>query len=69
MGSITGSVIAAVLLALLTTFLQAFTEIRMILYAALLVIIMIFRPKGIMGTKEITDLFSIKMWKKDGRIQ
>lgn len=69
MGSITGSVIAAVVLALLTTFLQAFTEIRMILYAALLVIIMIFRPKGIMGTKEITDLFSLKMWKKDERIQ
>ncbi len=69
MGSVTGSVIAAVLLALLTTFLQAFTEIRMILYAALLVIIMIFRPQGIMGTKEITDLFSFKSWKKDERIQ
>lgn len=31
MGSVTGSVIAAVLLALITTFLQAFTEVRMIL--------------------------------------
>ena len=69
MGSVTGSVIAAILLALLTTFLQAFTEIRMILYAALLVIIMIFRPQGIMGTKEITDLFSHRPWKKDERIQ
>ncbi|HPO04063.1 MAG TPA: branched-chain amino acid ABC transporter permease [Bacillota bacterium] len=69
MGSITGSVIAAVLLALLTTFLQSFTEIRMILYAALLVIIMIFRPKGIMGTKEITDMFTFTFGKKDKRIQ
>ncbi|GAB1476055.1 branched-chain amino acid ABC transporter permease [Bacillota bacterium] len=69
MGSITGSVIAAILLALLTTFLQAFTEIRMILYAALLVIIMIFRPKGIMGTREITDMFNFKFGKREDRIQ
>lgn len=67
MGSLTGSVIAAVLLALLTTFLQAFTEIRMIIYAAMLVIIMIFRPKGIMGTSEITDLFRFR--KREERIQ
>lgn len=69
MGSVTGSVIAAVLLAIITTFLQAFTEVRMILYAALLVIIMIFRPKGIMGTKEITDMFRFRIGKKEERLQ
>ncbi len=67
MGSLTGSIIAAVVLALLTTFLQSFTAIRMILYAALLVLIMIFRPQGIMGTKEIGDLLQFR--KKDGRIE
>ncbi|MBR0600252.1 branched-chain amino acid ABC transporter permease [Sinanaerobacter chloroacetimidivorans] len=67
MGSLTGSVIAAIVLAVLTTFLQSFTAIRMILYAALLVLIMIFRPQGIMGTKEITDLFKFR--KKDERIE
>ena len=46
MGSITGSVIAAILLALISTFLQSFTEIRMILYSLMLVAIMIFRPQG-----------------------
>ncbi|HAQ41709.1 MAG TPA: branched-chain amino acid ABC transporter permease [Clostridiales bacterium] len=60
MGSITGSVIAAVALAVLTTFLQAYSELRMIIYALLLVVIMLFRPQGILGTKEITDLFKIK---------
>ena len=69
MGSLTGSVIAAILLAVLTTFLQSFTAVRMIVYAALLVIIMIFRPKGIMGTKEITDIFNIRLRKKDERIE
>ena len=69
MGSLTGSVIAAVALALITTFLQSFTAVRMILYAALLVVIMIFRPQGIMGTKEINDLFQFKSRKKDERIE
>ncbi|MDD2402412.1 MAG: branched-chain amino acid ABC transporter permease [Clostridia bacterium] len=66
MGSITGSILAAILLAVLTTYLQAFTAVRMIIYALLLVVIMIFRPQGIMGTKEISDLFKSK--KKDERI-
>ena len=56
LGSLSGSVIAAILLTILTTWLQQFTEVRMILYALLLVIIMIFRPRGLMGTVEITDL-------------
>ena len=58
LGSLSGSVIAAILLTILTTFLQQFTEVRMIIYALLLVIIMIFRPQGLMGTVEITDLAS-----------
>lgn len=68
MGSLTGSVLAAALLALLTTFLQSFTAVRMILYAGLLVLIMIFRPQGIMGTKEINDLFKFRLGKKDEKI-
>ena len=69
MGSITGSVIAATLLALITTFLQSFTEIRMILYAVVLIVIMIFRPKGLMGTTEITDILRFRFGRKEERIQ
>jgi len=53
MGSTTGSVMAAVLLAVINTTLQSLTEVRMIIYSVLLVSIMIFRPQGIMGTKEL----------------
>lgn len=67
MGSITGSVIAAVVLAVITTYLQSYSELRMIIYALLLVVIMIFRPQGLMGTKEVTDLF--KSRKKDETIR
>jgi len=58
LGSLSGSVIAAVLLTILTTWLQQFTEVRMIVYALMLIIIMIFRPQGLMGSVEITDLAS-----------
>lgn len=66
MGSLTGSIFAAAVLAILTTFLQAFTAVRMIVYALLLVVIMIFRPQGLMGTREITDLF--KFGKREDRL-
>ncbi|MDF3000920.1 MAG: hypothetical protein K0Q48_1039 [Bacillota bacterium] len=69
MGSLTGSVIAAVVLAVISTTLQSLTAVRMIVYAALLVLIMIFRPQGIMGTREITDLLKFIPRKKDDRIE
>lgn len=67
MGSITGSVIAAMLLAVVTTLLQSFSELRMIIYALLLIVIMIFRPQGLLGTKEFTDMF--KFGKKDEKVE
>jgi branched-chain amino acid transport system permease protein len=52
MSSITGSILAAIVLTVINVALQRFSEIRMILYALLLVVIMIFRPQGLMGSKE-----------------
>ncbi|MDD2955450.1 MAG: branched-chain amino acid ABC transporter permease [Oscillospiraceae bacterium] len=54
MGSISGSIIAAVLLAVISTVLQSFPELRMVIYSLVLVIIMIFRPQGLMGSREIS---------------
>lgn len=54
LGSISGSILAAILLALVSTYLQSFPEIRMVLYSLTLIIIMIFRPQGLMGSKEIS---------------
>lgn len=54
MGSITGSVIAAAVLGLINSFLQSFAGVRMIIYGIALVLIMIFRPSGLLGTKEFT---------------
>ncbi len=54
LGSLSGSILAAVVLAVISSLLQSFAEIRMVLYAVLLIVIMIFRPQGLMGSKEVS---------------
>lgn len=54
MGSFTGSIVAAIALGFINMFLQQFADIRMIIYGVALVLIMVFRPKGLFGTKEFT---------------
>lgn len=53
LGSTTGAVIAAVFITALTAALQSFPAIRMILYALILIVVMIYRPEGLMGNKEL----------------
>ena len=66
LGSMSGTIIAAILLAILSTALQEFSDIRMILYSLMLVLIMIFRPGGIMGSKEVTDTVLGKIFTRKG---
>jgi branched-chain amino acid transport system permease protein len=54
MGSFTGAIVAAVVLTLLPEFLREFGDFRMLTYSILLVAMMIFRPKGLMGTYEFS---------------
>lgn len=54
MGSMSASVIAAIAIGLLNMWLQQFTDLRMIIYGAALVLMMIFRPQGILGTWELS---------------
>lgn len=56
MGSLSGSVVGGVFIAIVNTLLQNYAEIRMILYALVLILVMILRPTGLFGNKEITDL-------------
>jgi branched-chain amino acid transport system permease protein len=50
--SIGGSILGAVLFTLLSQFLQPLGTWRMVILPLLLVLLMIFRPRGIMGLKE-----------------
>jgi branched-chain amino acid transport system permease protein len=68
MGSLTGSVVAAIFVTLLPEFvLRKLTELigidlRMVIYSLGLILFMISRPSGIFGTRELPDL-----WRRHGR--
>ena len=55
LGSITGSVLGAVLYISLTEGLREFAQYRMVAFSLLLVIIMIVRPQGILGHREFAS--------------
>ncbi|MEG2701274.1 MAG: branched-chain amino acid ABC transporter ATP-binding protein/permease [Clostridia bacterium] len=54
MGSITGSIISASVLTLLPEMLREFSDYRLLIYSVLLIVMMLFRPKGLMGTAEFS---------------
>jgi ABC-type branched-subunit amino acid transport system permease subunit len=54
LGSISGAIIAAVVLTLLPELLRPIAEYRMIIYSALLIVMMLARPRGLMGTRELS---------------
>ncbi|HEV2293283.1 MAG TPA: branched-chain amino acid ABC transporter permease [Tepidisphaeraceae bacterium] len=56
LGSISGAIITAIVLTTLPELLRGFAEWRMIVYAALLIGMMLLRPQGLMGSREIWDL-------------
>ena len=56
-GSTTGAVVGATILTILPealrTFDQQFPGLRMVIYALLLILLMIFRPQGLLGRQEL----------------
>ena len=64
MGSITGSTHAAAVLTLLPEYLRALANLRMVIYSVLLVVLMLVRPRGLFGTREVWDLLP---WRKRAR--
>ena len=56
-GSITGVMLAALLLTALPEALRGLAEYRLIIYALLLIAMMLFRPQGLFGIHEIWDFW------------
>ena len=54
MGSMLGSVISAIVLTALPEMLRSFSDYRMVAYSLALVLMMLFRPKGLMGTYDFS---------------
>ncbi|MGD9569878.1 MAG: branched-chain amino acid ABC transporter permease [Sedimentibacter sp.] len=54
LGSVSGSVIGTILLTFLPEILRSFYNWRLVIYGAAVILIMITRPQGLMGGKEIS---------------
>ena len=53
MGSVSGSVLAAIILTLLPEVLRPVQQYRMVLYSLMLIVLMITRPQGLLGSREL----------------
>jgi branched-chain amino acid transport system permease protein len=56
LGSVTGSILSAAVLTVALEWLRDVQQYRMVAYAILLIVLMLARPQGILGTREIWDL-------------
>lgn len=69
-GSIAGSILGATIYTVLLELLRPLGMLRMVFMPLLLVLLMLFRPRGIMGMKELAwfvpyrDLIAAKLWRK-----
>ena len=54
MASITGSIISASVLTVLPELLRDFSSYRMLVYSIILIIVMLFKPSGLMGEREFS---------------
>lgn len=60
LGSITGAILGAIFVGVSLELTRDFGEYRLVAYAALLVLLMIVRPQGLLGTRE----FSLGLFKR-----
>lgn len=61
MGSMTGSIVAAYVLTYLQEFLRFLQDYRLLIYPLILILVMLFRPQGLLGMKELSF---IRLWER-----
>jgi branched-chain amino acid transport system permease protein len=57
MGSLSGSVLSAIVLTLALELFRPLQLVKWVVLPLLLILLMMFRPEGIMGQRELTDVF------------
>lgn len=57
LGSMSGCLIGTTILTLVTELFRPISQYRMLVYGLVLVLVMVLRPEGIMGTRELTKDF------------
>lgn len=64
MGSLSGSVLSASVLTYLPEVLRAFSQYRMVIFPMILIILMLFRPQGLLGINELSLSYFKKLFAK-----
>lgn len=67
MGSVTGSILSAFVLTILQEVLRFLRDYRLLIYPLILIIMMLFRPQGLLGTKELCFFKIPEYFKAIGR--
>lgn len=67
MGSVTGSILSAFVLTILQEVLRFLKDYRLLIYPLILIIMMLFRPQGLLGTKELCFFKIPEYFKAIGR--
>ncbi len=62
LGSVSGAFLTAAVLTILLETLRGFAEYRMVAYSLLLIVFMLGRPSGLLGTREIWDM--LPRWRR-----
>lgn len=60
MGSLSGAILGGVIVTLLPELLRVFEQYRMVIFPLILIVLMLVRPMGLFGHKEIWELFRKK---------
>lgn len=64
LGSMSGCLLGTTILTLVTELFRPISQYRMLVYGLVLVLVMVLRPEGIMGTRELTVSYIKGLFKK-----
>ena len=67
LGSVSGAALAAILVTLLPEWLRPVHDYRMVIYALMLIVVMIVRPQGLLGLRELWDYVPARLrwWERN----
>ncbi len=60
LGSMSGSILGSAAITLIMEYFRDISQYRMLIYGLLLVIIMVFRPEGLLGSHEVWDFLKFR---------
>jgi branched-chain amino acid transport system permease protein len=66
LGSMSGSLLGAAILTLVTELFRPISEYRMLIYGLVLVFVMVMRPEGLMGANELSARTLKRLWARLG---